>query len=86
MLTAANMKIEPAAAPVPTNQNFDAGSGTTSPVRGNLGPIDPLTSFLRVQCHQKLVRKQPLSDAARQSYFLSVDSIGFGRRTTPSIE
>ena len=37
MLAAANMKIEPAAAPVPTNQNFNTG-GNASPVRGNLGP------------------------------------------------
>ena len=38
MLAAANMKIEPASAPVPTNQNFNAGGNTASPVRGNLGP------------------------------------------------
>jgi hypothetical protein len=37
MLAAANMKIEPASAPVPTSQNFNVAA-SESPVRGNLGP------------------------------------------------
>ena len=37
MLAAANMKIEPASAPVQANQNFNLAA-TASPVRGNLGP------------------------------------------------
>ena len=39
MLAAANMKIEPASAPVPTNQNFNVAA-SESPVRGNLGPTN----------------------------------------------
>jgi hypothetical protein len=37
MLAAANMKIEPASAPVLTSQNFNIAA-SESPVRGNLGP------------------------------------------------